>query len=117
MTLLLISCAGGSKTAKEEKAVKKAASVEEHFQMAFTAAERGNLDEAVTEYEQVLKLDSKNAKAHLNLGIVYGRQGKWKKEISEYEKAIRIDPNFAEAHFNLGVAHQGRGNLKESTLE
>ena len=99
--LLLLSCAGGSKTEKKEKAQKeKAVTIEEHFQLAYDAAGRGNLDEAVKEYQKVLKLDSKNAKAHLNLGIVYGRQEKWGKEISEYEKALRIDPNFAEA---LGI--------------
>jgi Tfp pilus assembly protein PilF len=79
---LLISCAGGNKTEKKDKAV----TIEEHFQLAYSAAERANLDEAASEYQKVLKLDSKNAKAHLNLGIVYGRQGKWKKEVSEYEK-------------------------------
>src|SRR3989304_6010893 len=111
--LLFISCAGGSKTEKKDKALM----IEEHFQMAYGAAERGDLGEAVTEYRKVLNLDSKNAKAHLNLGIVYGRQEKWKKEIAEYEKAIRIDPNFAEAHFNLGVAYQGRGNLKKAMAQ
>jgi len=102
MILLLISCAGGSKNEKKDKDV----TIEEHFQLAYSAAERGNLDEAAKEYQKVLKLDSKNAKAHLNLGIVYGRQKKLKKEISEYEKALRIDPHFAGAHFNLGVAYQ-----------
>ncbi len=70
--LLLISCAAGSKTEKKDKALM----IEEHFQLAYRAAERGDLEEAVREYQKVLRLDSKNAKAHLNLGIVYGRQEK-----------------------------------------
>ncbi len=113
MILLLVSCAGGSKTEKSDKAV----TVEEHFELAYRAAARGDLKEAVTEYQKVLKLDSKNAKAHLNLGIVYGRQEQWKKEISQYKKAIDVDPNFAEAYFNLGVAYQGRGKLKEAMTQ
>jgi tetratricopeptide (TPR) repeat protein len=59
---------------KKEKVLR----IEEHFQLAFGAAERGNLEEAIKEYKKVLKLDSKHAKAHLNLGGIYGRQGKWK---------------------------------------
>ena len=138
MILLLMACAGASRTEKKEKNV----TIEEHFQLACNAAEKGNLDEAVREYKRVLELDSKNAKAHLNLGIVYGRQGNlivelpkdpldlivyrlkqfpkksmWKKEISEYKKALRIDPHFAEAHFNLGVAYQEKGDLKEAIAE
>ena len=111
--LLIASCAGGSKTEKKDKAV----TIEEHFQLAYSAAQRGDLREAVKEYQKVLDLDSKNAKAHLNLGIVYGRQEQWKKEISQYEKAIRVDPDFAEAYFNLGVAYQGRGRLKEAMAQ
>ena len=55
MILLLISCAGGSRTKKQDKAV----TIEEHFQLAYSAAERGNLDEAVEEYQKVLKATSK----------------------------------------------------------
>jgi tetratricopeptide (TPR) repeat protein len=138
MILLLTACAGGSKTEKKDKNL----AIEEHFQLARNAAERGNLDEAVRQYKRVLELDPKNAKAHLNLGIVYGRQwnliieppkdildlaayhleqlpktSMWKKEVSEYKEALRIDPNFAEAHFNLGVAYQEKGNHKEAIAE
>jgi len=108
VTLLIIGCAGGSKTEKKE--ITK----EEHFQLAFAAAQRGNLDEAVSEYQQVLQLDPKNAVAHLNLGMVYGRQGKPKDEISEYRKALSVDPDFAQAYFHLGLAYYEQGNLDES---
>ena len=138
MILLLMACAGASKTEKKEKNV----TIEEHFQLASKAADKGNLEEAVREYKKVLELDSKNARAHLNLGIVYGRQGNliveppkdildlaayhieqipktsmWRKEISEYKEALRIDPHFAEARFNLGVAYQEKGDLKEAIAE
>jgi len=72
---LLISCAAGNKTEKKDKTLM----IEEHFELAYRAAAKGTLREAVTEYQKVLKLDSKNAKAHLNLGIVYGRQEKMEK--------------------------------------
>ena len=139
--LLLIACAGASKSEKKDK-IDKNVAIEEHFQLARYAAEKGNLDEAVRQYKRVLELDSKNAKAHLNLGIVYGRQWNmiieppkdivdlaafqaqqlpkrslWKKEVAEYKEALRIDPNFAEAHFNLGVAYQEKGKLKEAIAE
>ena len=58
IVLSLVSCAGGSKVKKEDKAL----GIEEHFQLAFTAAERGNLEEAVNEYQKVLKLDPKHLK-------------------------------------------------------
>jgi len=141
MILLLIACAGASKSEKKDKTDRNL-TVEEHFQLARNAAEKGNLDEAVRQYKRVLELDPKNARAHLNLGIVYGRQwnliieppkdildlaayhleqlpktSMWKKEVSEYKEALRINPNFAEAHFNLGVAYQEKGNHKEAIAE
>jgi len=63
--LLLISCAGGSKTEKKDKAIN----IAEHFELGFRAAEKGNLEEAIFEYQSVLKLDPKHSRAHLNLGI------------------------------------------------
>ena len=66
ISVLILSCAGGKKTEKKEKVLR----AEEHFQLAFGAAERGNLEEAVKEYKEVLKLDPKHVKAHLNLGVV-----------------------------------------------
>ena len=113
MVILLVACSGGSKVKKQDKV----ASAEEHFQLAFNAAERGNLGEAVSEYKQVLKLDPKHVQAHLNLGIVYGRQGKWKDEISEYKRAISIDPKFSPAYFALGVAYAEKGDLKEAIVQ
>ncbi len=107
---LLLSCSLLKKSEKKDKMIN----VEEQFQWAFAAAERGNLEEAVAGYKRVLKTEPKNAKAHVNLGIVYGRQEKWKKEIAEYKQAIKIDPQFAEAYFNLGVALNERGDLKEA---
>ena len=77
MVLLLISCAGGSKGRRSDKTL----TLEDHFQLGFNAAERGNLEEAVSEYKKVLKMDPKHSRARLNLGIVYARQGKWKEEI------------------------------------
>src|SRR4030043_1865058 len=90
VVFLLISCGTSAKTKKEDKALR----LEERFQLAFKAAERGNLEEAVNEYQQVLKLDPQHSKANLNLGLAFGRQGRGEKEISQYKKAIGIDPNF-----------------------
>ena len=113
IVLSFVSCSGGSKVKKEDKGLN----IEEHFQLAYRAAERGNMEEAVNEYQKVLKLDPKHLKAHLNLGIVYGKQGKLKEEVSEYKRAISIDPKFAEAYFNLGVAYNGRGDLNEAITQ
>ena len=98
---MVTSCASGSKAGKKEKALTQ----EEHFLLALKATERGNLEEAVTEYQQVLKIDPKCARAYVNLGIVYGRQGRSSEEVSSYKKAVAIDPKLAEAYFHLGVAY------------
>ena len=97
MILLLITCAGGKKAEKKDGVM----SIEEHFRLGFDAAGRGNLEEAVSEYKEVLRLDPKNSRAHLNLGIVYGRQGKLGEEISEYKKAIAYRPAIRRGLFQL----------------
>jgi Tfp pilus assembly protein PilF len=79
MMVLLISCAGSSKTETKDRPL----TFDDYFQLGFKAAEKGNLEEASSQYQRALKIDPKNAEAHLNLGAVYGRQAKGKQEISE----------------------------------
>jgi tetratricopeptide (TPR) repeat protein len=69
----------------------KAVTMEEHFQLAFKAEERGNLEEAVSEYQKVLKIDPKQARAHLNLGIVTESRGNGKGDF--YTRQPRDNPD------------------------
>ncbi|MDQ6747434.1 MAG: tetratricopeptide repeat protein [Candidatus Dormibacteraeota bacterium] len=55
----------------------------------------GTPDQAATLYQQVIRLQPKNAAAHLNLGYVYRDQGKLAQAQGEFDAAVALDPSMA----------------------
>jgi tetratricopeptide (TPR) repeat protein len=70
----------------------------------------GRLLEAISQYEQALRLKPDDAQAHSNLGVALRRIGRNEEAIAQYNEALRLKPDDAEALYNLGnaLADQGR---------
>jgi tetratricopeptide (TPR) repeat protein len=98
---------GGSITTSFASAA--APSAGEHLNRGVDYAKQGQLDKAIAEFEEAIKLDPNYVEAHVNLGIGYAKQGMFDKAIAAYEEAIRLDPDIAEAHYNLGLAYAKQG--------
>jgi tetratricopeptide (TPR) repeat protein len=64
----------------------------------------GQLDIAVTKFEQALVLAPEYAEAHYNLGVTLRELDKIEEAIKSYKKAISIKNAYPSAHFNLGNA-------------
>ncbi|XP_047336023.1 uncharacterized protein LOC124939606 [Impatiens glandulifera] len=61
----------------------------------------GNIDSAISDLVESVKLNSKNAKAHLILGQCYEKKDLVDKARNAYEEALRIDPRVKEASARL----------------
>jgi superkiller protein 3 len=75
---------------------------------------RGQLDDALGEYQQALKFQPDNAKAHYNLGNVLADRGQTSAAIDEYQKALDIAPDCVVAYNNLGAVLAGNGRIDEA---
>ena len=73
-------------------------------------------DDAITHYEQALRLKPDYAETHNNLGIDLAQAGKIEEAIAHFEQALRIKPDYAEAHYNLGNALAQVGRVPEAIL-
>ena len=71
--------------------------------------ERGRYDEAVKQFEQAVRADSRFAVAQYNLGCVYLKTKEYRKAINAFSAAVTINYGFKEAYYNLGLAHLGSG--------
>ena len=84
-----------------------------HYNLGFLLKAKGELKEAVQEFQTVVRLKPDYADAYVNLGVVYVLQQKLDAAEQAYEEAIRLRPTLAEAYYNLGVFYEF--HMKDTT--
>ncbi|MDR2152972.1 MAG: tetratricopeptide repeat protein [Helicobacteraceae bacterium] len=89
----------------------------EAFDRGVATYEQGNLQEAIKQYTQAIKIDPNSAQAYNNRGIAYGKLGDYGKAIADFTQAIKIDPKYATAYNNRAVAYAFLNDLKNATKD
>lgn len=102
---LLILCFGGSAQAQD---------FVEQFQQANALVIEGKLDEAIAEYQNLLKSYPKNSLLYLQLGLIYANQNNERKAIEYLSKAASIKPDSFRAHYYLGLAYLQQQNYSKA---
>jgi protein O-GlcNAc transferase len=77
----------------------------------------GNVDEAMSECREAIRLKPALAEAHLVLGMTLVTPSQLEPAIVEYREAIRLKPNLALAHCHLGLALKSQGKFAEAVAE
>ena len=92
--------------------------VAEHNRRAVALVERGDLEGAVTEWREALRVAPENVPIHLNLGIVLMKIGRLDEAEEVLLDAVRLDPRRPKAHLLLGRAYldQGKTRMAETEL-
>ncbi|MCE0497588.1 MAG: tetratricopeptide repeat protein [Methylacidiphilales bacterium] len=88
-----------------------------HNNLGNDLLDKGQVDEAMAEFQKVLEIDRNDAEAHYNLGNALLQKGQVDEAIAEYQKALAIKPNYAEAHYNFGNALMQEGQVDEALGE
>src|SRR5579875_141076 len=95
----------------------QAQSPQQLVQDAIQKQRSGQLEEAVTEYRQFLKLVPDAAAIHSNLGAALVDLGRFQEAIPEYQTALRESPHLAGARLNLALAWYKMGRITEAASE
>ena len=66
--------------------------------------------EAISAYDQAIRIDPKDAAAYNNRGIAKDDLEQYQDAIKDYNEAIRLDLKYAAAYYNRGIA---KANLKQ----
>ncbi len=74
---------------------------------------RGNVDEALSEFLYAIQLNPSDAIAHTGLGATYNRKGFLDKSIEHYQIALQLKPSHWEAYYGLGVTYIAMGKLDQ----
>lgn len=72
------------------------------FSQARQAQQKGQLQEAINLYEQLLNHEP-NHHAYNNLANIYALQNNYHQALKHYREAVHAQPDFVTAHHNLGL--------------
>ena len=79
--------------------------------------EKRELDAALADLNEAIRLDPAYACAHTNRGRVYAIKRDLDRAMADYDEALRVDPTFALAYNNRGDAWAGKGDLERALTD
>jgi len=85
-----------------------------YYRGNFSLYGKGDLDEAILNFQKVLKVDPNFVLALYDLAAAKRDQGLIDETIADYEKILKINPNFPEALSNLGGYYFRAGKLEKA---
>jgi len=80
-----------------------------------TCYAQNDLDGALADYEEAIRLDPNYAIAYNNRGLVLKRKGK-KEALADFDEAIRLNPKFAAPYFHRATLRMFRADERQATL-
>ncbi len=82
-------------------------SAAEYHQRAYEAHQRGEYEEAILNYNEVIGRAPNDATAYYNRGLANKELQRYEPAISDFNESIRIDPNNAYSYHHRGLANNG----------
>src|SRR5215813_3929982 len=89
--------------------------------LAFVLAQRaraqfmkGDIDLALSDFSEVLRLSPESAATYFNRALLYHRKGDSGRATADYTAAILLNPTDATAYFNRGAAYEQRGDHEKA---
>jgi Tfp pilus assembly protein PilF len=96
-----------------------------HYNVAALLLRRGQVDEAISHYEEALKIqpDDRETRYHLShallhasLGNALTQKGRLDEALTHYRKAVELRDDFADAHSNLASLLARKGETSEAIM-
>jgi Tfp pilus assembly protein PilF len=78
---------------------------------ALTEIINGQLPQAATDLQSVIKIDPQNKYAFYNLGYIYQTEQKRADAEAQYRLALAIDPKYEPALYNLAILRTADGDV------
>jgi len=72
------------------------------------------LDKALADLNEAIRISSKYADAYNNRGEVYRKKNMLREAMADFRKAAELDRNFAEAHYNMGLVSEAEGRTPQA---
>jgi tetratricopeptide (TPR) repeat protein len=83
-------------------------------QAAFALEQQGNVAEAESAWQVLLKSHPTDAEAYAHLGLLEAHQERYKEAVAFYRKALALNPSMPGLRLNMGLSQFKGGELKEA---
>jgi len=90
---------------------------QELVQDAIEKQRAGDLEGAVSEYRDFLKLHPEATAIHSNLGAALAGLGRFEEAVSEYKIALKQSPRMPGARLNLALAYYKMGRISDTATQ
>jgi len=74
-------------------------------------ADAGRDQEALRDFEEAIRIDSKRWRAIHNRGVLLAQAGEFEKAFDDFHRTIQLNPDFAKAYSNRAALYLVAGNL------
>ena len=81
-----------------------------HLYLGRLASARGDIGEAISQYQAALKNDFSSSGVYDTLGAAMDQAARHDEAIAYFQKSVQLNPMNPTAHFNLGLSLLQRGN-------
>jgi Flp pilus assembly protein TadD len=92
----------------------KSRDAEAHNNRGNTHADKGQYDQAISEYTKALKMDPRYTEAYYNRGYAYTSKGQSDDAIRDFNKALDLNPKYAKAYHIRGIAYATKGQYGQA---
>jgi len=96
---------------------EKLTSAEAYLNRGNAYYSKSDIDGAIEDYTEAIRLNPKYADAYFNRGNVYKSENNFEKAIADYSEAIRLDPKFADAYCNRGTIYGMKGDFDKASAD
>lgn len=97
------------------KAVR--AQADAHLSDGLKQAWEGDLDGAISAFDQAIAVAPDLSVAYLNRGLAYDRQGESARAIADLDRAVRHAPQSARAYYNRSLLLRKQGDTKRADVD
>ncbi|HDQ03389.1 MAG TPA: tetratricopeptide repeat protein [Deltaproteobacteria bacterium] len=85
-----------------------------HYNLAILYQQTGDINQAIEQYREALRINPNYSSAHLNLGTCLGIRNEYDGAIYHFRKALRLDPADPGIYFNIGLAQLNKEDFKSA---
>ncbi len=85
-----------------------------HSNLGAALGEKGQITEAISQFQEAIRLQPDFPDARYDLGVALGKQGRTAEAIGQFREVIRLIPDYADAHDNLGSALEKESQIAEA---